>query len=44
MRQRLRNSKAMVSSAMKVAGMRSLIDIPLGHTNETYVRSHFDAY
>ena len=28
---------------MKVAGM-GLIDIPLGHTNSAYVRSHFDAY
>ena len=44
MRQRLSNSKAIVPSAMKVAGMGSSIDIPLGHTNAAYVRSHFDAY
>ena len=44
MRQRLQNSKAIVPSAMKVAGMGSSIDIPLGHTNAAYVRSHFDAY
>ena len=44
MRQRLKNSKAIVPSAMKVAGMGSSIDIPLGHTNAAYVRSHFDAY
>ena len=40
----LSNSKAIVPSAMKVAGMGSSIDIPLGHTNAAYVRSHFDAY
>jgi hypothetical protein len=44
MRQRLKNSKAIVPSAMKVAGMGASIDIPLGHTNAAYVRSHFDAY
>ena len=44
MRLRLQNSKAIVPSAMKVAGMGSSIDIPLGHTNAAYVRSHFDAY
>ena len=44
MRKRLKNSKAIVPSAMKVAGMGSSIDIPLGHTNAAYVRSHFDAY
>ena len=44
MRQRLKNSKAIVPSAMKVAGMGSSIDIPLGHTNAAYVRSHFDEY
>ena len=44
MRQKLKNSKAIVPSAMKVAGMGSTIDIPLGHTNAAYVRSHFDAY
>ena len=44
MRQRLSNSKAIVPSAMKVAGMGSSIDIPLVHSNAAYVRSHFDAY
>ena len=44
MRQRLSNSKAIVPSAMKVAGMGSSIDIPLGHTNAAYVRSHFNSY
>ena len=32
----LSNSKAIVPSAMKVAGMESSIDIPLGHTNEAH--------
>ena len=44
MRQRLKKSKAIVPSAMKVDGMGSSIDIPLGHVNAAYVRSHFDAY
>ena len=44
MRQRLKNSKAILPSAMKVAGMGSSIDIPLGHTNAAYVRSYFDSY
>ena len=43
-RQRLSNSKAIVPSAMKVAGMGSSIDILLVHSNAAYVRSHFDAY
>ena len=38
------NSKATVLSAIKVVGMGSSIDIPLGHTNAACVRSHFDAY
>ena len=44
MRRRLKDCKAIVPSAMKVAGMGNSIDIPLGHTNAAYVRSHFDAY
>lgn len=43
MRERLRATKAIVPSAMKVAGLGSSLDIPLGHTNAAYVRSHFDA-
>ena len=35
--------RAIVSSAMKVAAMGANLDIPLGHINAAYVRSHFDA-
>ena len=43
MRERLGNSKAIVPSAAKVAGPGARIDIPITHTNASYVRSHFDA-
>lgn len=43
MRERLGASKAIVPSSMKVGGPGTRIDIPLGHTNAAYVRSHFDA-
>lgn len=43
MRERLGESKAIVPSAMKVGGPGTPIDIPLGHINAAYVRSHFDA-
>lgn len=43
MRARLGEAKAIVPSAMKVGGMGTRIDIPLGHINAAYVRSHFDA-
>lgn len=43
MRARLGASRAIVPSAMKVAAMGSSLDIPLGHINAAYVRSHFDA-
>lgn len=43
MRARLGEAKAIVPSAMKVGGMGCRIDIPLGHINAAYVRSHFDA-
>lgn len=42
MRERLGESRAIVPSAMKVAGMGSSLDVPLGHINAAYVRSHFD--
>ena len=42
MRERLGECKAIVPSAMKVAPMGATLDIPLGHTNAAYVRSHFD--
>ena len=43
MRERLGASRAIVPSAMKVAAMGASLDVPLGHINAAYVRSHFDA-
>ena len=43
MRERLGESRAIVPSAMKVASIGSSLDVPLGHINAAYVRSHFDA-
>ncbi|MDK3018730.1 amino acid synthesis family protein [Pseudodonghicola flavimaris] len=43
MRARLGEAKAIVPSAMKVGGTGTRIDVPLGHINAAYVRSHFDA-
>jgi hypothetical protein len=43
MRERLGQAKAIVPSAMKVGGLGTRIDVPLGHINAAYVRSHFDA-
>ena len=43
MRARLGEAKAIVPSAMKVGGCGARIDVPLGHINAAYVRSHFDA-
>ncbi|EKF17817.1 amino acid synthesis family protein [Nitratireductor pacificus] len=43
MRERLGDSKAIVPSAKKVGAFGARIDIPLGHINAAYVRSHFDA-
>lgn len=43
MRERLGESRAIVPSAMKVAGPGASLDVPLGHINAAYVRSHFDA-
>jgi hypothetical protein len=43
MREHLGESRAIVPSAMKVAGIGAGLDVPLGHINAAYVRSHFDA-
>jgi hypothetical protein len=43
MRERLGEAKAIVPSAMKVGAFGSTLDVPLGHVNAAYVRSHFDA-
>lgn len=43
MRERLGATKAIVPSAMKVGSFGTRLDVPLGHANAAYVRSHFDA-
>ena len=43
MRERLGEAQAIVPSAMKVGGLGARLDVPLGHINAAYVRSHFDA-
>ncbi len=43
MRERLGAPKAIVPSAMKLGAYGASLDVPLGHTNAAYVRSHFDA-
>ena len=35
---------ALVPSAKKMGGIGSAIDVPLGHKDAAYVRSHFDAF
>ena len=42
MRERLGQCRAIVPSAMKVGGMGTTLDVPLGHLNAAYVRSRFD--
>jgi len=42
MRERLGEAKAIVPSSSKVGAFGSHIDVPLGHVNAAYVRSHFD--
>ena len=42
MRGLLNESKAIVPSCMKLGGVGTKLDIPLGHINAAYVRSHFD--
>ena len=43
MRERLGDAKAIVPSAKKVGALGARLDVPLGHINAAYVRSHFDA-
>jgi len=43
MRELLPASKAIVPSAKKVGGPGTCLDVPVTHTNASYVRSHFDA-
>jgi hypothetical protein len=44
MREHLGESRAIVPSAMKVGTLGTALDVPLGHINAAYVRSHFDAF
>ena len=43
MREKLGEAKAIVPSAKKVGAFGSRLDVPIGHINAAYVRSHFDA-
>ena len=43
MRQLLARSNAIVPSAKKVTGPGGRLDVPITHTNASYVRSHFDS-
>lgn len=43
MREHLGESRAIVPSVMKAGAMGATLDVPLGHINAAYVRSHFDA-
>ncbi|WP_333831894.1 amino acid synthesis family protein [Rubrimonas sp.] len=43
MRELLGGAKAIVPSAMKLGGVGASLDLPLGHREAAYVRSHFDA-
>ena len=42
MRDRLGKALAIVPSAKKVGGFGARLDVPIGHINAAYVRSHFD--
>jgi hypothetical protein len=43
MRELLGDAAAIVPSSVKVGGMGARLDVPLGHINAAYVRSHFSA-
>lgn len=43
MRDQLPASKAIVPSTKKVGGPGTMLDVPVTHSNASYVRSHFDA-
>lgn len=43
MRELIADSKAIVPSSKKVGGPGTRLDIPVTHTNASYVRSHFDS-
>ena len=43
LRQAVEKGAALVPSAKKLGGIGSAIDVPLGHKDAAFVRSHFDA-
>lgn len=43
MRELLGDAKAIVPSTKKVGGVGARLDVPITHTNASYVRGHFDA-
>jgi hypothetical protein len=43
LRHEVTSGAALVPSAKKMGGLGTAIDVPLGHKNAAYVRSHFDA-
>ncbi len=43
MRELVPNSRAIVPSTKKVGGPGTRLDVPVTHSNASYVRSHFDA-
>jgi len=43
MREQLGGAKAIVPSSKKLGGIGTRLDVPIGHINASYVRSHFDA-
>lgn len=43
MRAKIEKSNAIVPSTKKVGGPGTRLDVPITHTNASYVRSHFDA-
>ena len=43
LREAVEKGAALVPSAKKMGGIGSAIDVPLGHKDAAYVRSHFDA-
>ena len=43
LREAVERGAALVPSAKKIGGLGTAIDVPLGHKDAAYVRSHFDA-
>ena len=44
MRERIASSAAIVPSTKKVGGPGTRLDVPITHSNASYVRSHFDSF